>query len=253
MAAARRLIVNADDLGQSPGVNEGVLRGHDEGIVTSASLMVRWPAAVDAARAARSRPRLSVGLHVDLGEWRLEDDRWVSVYGVVSLADADAIRAEIVRQLAAFRRLVGHDPTHIDSHQHVHCQEPARSLLMAQARELGVPLRHFDPQTRYCGDFYGQDKQGRTLAKVLCAEHFIAILASLAPGVTELACHPAGFADLPTMYSGQRVIELGVLCDERVKQSIASLGIELCSFHDLTPFYDLTGRRVDRSRLGGIP
>jgi predicted glycoside hydrolase/deacetylase ChbG (UPF0249 family) len=70
MAAARFLIVNADDLGQSAGATRGILAANDEGIVTSGSLMVRWPAAADAA-AARSRPRLSVGLHVDLGEWAL--------------------------------------------------------------------------------------------------------------------------------------------------------------------------------------
>ena len=45
----RYLIVNADDLGRSPGVNRGVIEAHAGGIVTSASLMVRWPAAAEAA------------------------------------------------------------------------------------------------------------------------------------------------------------------------------------------------------------
>ncbi|MGE5193887.1 MAG: carbohydrate deacetylase [Deltaproteobacteria bacterium] len=247
MSAACRLIVNADDFGQSPGVNRGVLQGHDEGIVASASLMVRWPAAADAALAVRSRPRLSLGLHVDLGEWRFEEGQWVPVYGVVSLDDADAIRSEIHQQLETFRRFVGYDPTHIDSHQHVHRREPARSVFATLARELGVPLRHFARNVRYCGDFYGQDERGATAAKVLSTEHLITILESLPPGVTELACHPASVADLPTMYSHERLMELAVLCDERVKQTIASLGIELCSFHDVS------GEPVERSRVGGIP
>ena len=42
---SRSLIVNADDFGQSPGINSGVIRAYEEGILTSASLMVRWPAA----------------------------------------------------------------------------------------------------------------------------------------------------------------------------------------------------------------
>ena len=42
----RFLIVNADDFGRSPGVNRGVLLAHERGIVTSASLMVRWPSAI---------------------------------------------------------------------------------------------------------------------------------------------------------------------------------------------------------------
>ena len=51
--AARRderlLIVNADDFGLSPGVNAGVIEAHERGIVTSASLMVRWPRREQAA------------------------------------------------------------------------------------------------------------------------------------------------------------------------------------------------------------
>ena len=47
MIAQRYLIVNADDFGQSPGINRGVIEAHENGIVTSASLMVRWPAAAE--------------------------------------------------------------------------------------------------------------------------------------------------------------------------------------------------------------
>ena len=61
----RYLIVNADDFGQSDGVNRGIVRAHEGGIVTSASLMVRWPAAEEAAACARTHLRLSVGLHLD--------------------------------------------------------------------------------------------------------------------------------------------------------------------------------------------
>jgi len=41
MSDRRYLIVNADDFGQSPGVNRGIIQAHEHGIVTSASLMVR--------------------------------------------------------------------------------------------------------------------------------------------------------------------------------------------------------------------
>jgi predicted glycoside hydrolase/deacetylase ChbG (UPF0249 family) len=64
----RTLIVNADDFGLTSGVNAGIARAHEEGILTSASLMVRWPAAAEAAAYAARTPGLSVGLHVDLGE-----------------------------------------------------------------------------------------------------------------------------------------------------------------------------------------
>ncbi len=47
--AKRALIVNADDFGQSFGVNRGIMEAHQRGIVISASPMVRWPAAREAA------------------------------------------------------------------------------------------------------------------------------------------------------------------------------------------------------------
>src|SRR3712207_7115710 len=46
-----------------------LFRSYEGGIVTSASLMVRWPAATEAAAYAREHRDLSVGLHLDLGEW----------------------------------------------------------------------------------------------------------------------------------------------------------------------------------------
>src|SRR4051794_39741974 len=76
----RYLIVNADDFGQSRGVNAGIVEAHERGVVTSASLMVRWPAAAEAAACARSHPRLAVGLHLDLGEWECRDGTWVARY-----------------------------------------------------------------------------------------------------------------------------------------------------------------------------
>src|SRR3954451_21419733 len=109
MKGIRYLIVNADDLGQSPGINRGIVQAHEEGIVTSASLMVRWPAAEAAAAYARTHARLSVGLHLDLGEWTYRDDGWVVRYQVVRGDDADAVTAEAQRQLETFRRLTGRD------------------------------------------------------------------------------------------------------------------------------------------------
>ena len=78
MPAKRYLIVNADDFGLSAGVNRGVIEAHERGIVTSASLMVRPPAAAEAAADARAYPELSLGLHVDLGEWSYREGEWVA-------------------------------------------------------------------------------------------------------------------------------------------------------------------------------
>ena len=67
-ADKRRLIVTADDFDRSPSANRGIIAANEVGIVTSANLMVRWPAAAEAAAYARERPDLALGLHFDLGE-----------------------------------------------------------------------------------------------------------------------------------------------------------------------------------------
>ena len=87
----KELIVNADDLGRCARINLGVARAHEYGIVTSASLMVRWPTARDAARWARGRATLGLGLHLDLGEWAYGGGAWPVVYEVVALDDAAAV------------------------------------------------------------------------------------------------------------------------------------------------------------------
>src|SRR5262245_46665332 len=102
----RRLIVNADDFGLSEGVNRGIIRAHERGIVTAASLMVRGRAAPDAALRARRAEGLSVGLHLDLGEWRYGPDGWQAEYERVDLDDAAAIAAEVDAQLDMFIRLM---------------------------------------------------------------------------------------------------------------------------------------------------
>jgi hypothetical protein len=74
-AAGKYLIVNADDFGLSPDVNQGIVTAHEQGIVTSASLMVRWPAAAAAGAFGRDHPALSLGLHLDLGECTFRNGR----------------------------------------------------------------------------------------------------------------------------------------------------------------------------------
>jgi predicted glycoside hydrolase/deacetylase ChbG (UPF0249 family) len=230
------LIVNADDFGQSSGVNRGIIEAHEHGIVTSASLMTRWPSAAEAASYARIHPELSVGLHIDLGEWAYHERNWLPLYRVVSLENVAAVKKEIATQLASFRRLVGRDPTHIDSHQHVHLREPTRSAVLDFAAEVRVPIRHFSSEIRYCGNFYGQTAEGTPLPHFISVEALIKILQGLPPGVTELGCHPAKEADLETMYANERLIELAALCDASLRQFITKTNIQLCSFRELEDF-----------------
>jgi chitin disaccharide deacetylase len=229
----RTLVVNADDFGQSPGVTRGIIKAHERGIVTSASLMVSWPASASAAAYARGRPGFSVGLHIDLGEWICRDGTWRCRYQRVNLDDSHAVEREVRAQLECCRDLLGRDPTHLDSHQHVHRREPVRSALGHIADELGVPLRHVTPGIRHCGEFYGQTATGDLLPHLISVTALVSLLANLGQGMTELACHPAYADDLDTMYQMERSVELRTLCADEVRATLEDERIQLTSFHDL--------------------
>jgi chitin disaccharide deacetylase len=227
---ARYLIVNADDFGRSPGINRGIVEAHERGIVTSASLMVRWPAAVQAAEYVRKHPPLGLGLHVDLAEWAVTDDAWTPVYEVLQLEDELAVQSEVERQLLAFRELVGREPSHLDSHHHVHRHEPLAGILRTLAAELEVPLRDFSAEVRYSGDFYGQGGKGDPLPEAISVENLLATLHSLAPGATEFGCHPGYADDVETTYREERELEVRTLCDPRLPAALEAEGIELRTF-----------------------
>lgn len=233
MSPNRYLIVNADDLGQSDGVNRGIAEAHERGIVTSASLMVRWSAAAQAAEWAREHPRLSLGLHLDLGEWAYREGRWVPCYQVVSFDDAGAVAEEARQQLDLYRDLVHQNPTHLDSHQHVHQDGPARAIMLELASELGVPLRDCSAHVHYEGSFYGQTGRGEPIPENISEDGLCRLLQSLRPGITELGCHPGLDGDVDTMYCLERTEEVRVLCAARVRDLLNAEGIELVSFRSL--------------------
>jgi predicted glycoside hydrolase/deacetylase ChbG (UPF0249 family) len=230
MPQTKYLIVNADDFGLSDGINLGIIEAFENGVVTSASLMVRWPGAAAAAHYARNHPDLSVGLHVDLGEWAYRQGQWSSLYEVVSRSDSTGVTEEVSRQLATFRSLMGRGPSHIDSHQHVHRTEPVRSVLNNFARMMNVPLR-LCSNVQYCGEFYGQMADGTSLSDNISIEALKKLLADLVPGITELGCHPAKTVDFDGMYTIERLQELAVLCDDQIPDFVAKSEIQLSSFN----------------------
>ena len=232
MESTRFLIVNADDFGLSDGVNQGIIEAHERGIVTSASLMVRKPAASSAATYSRDHPGFDVGLHLDLGEWAYDGKGWAPVYRVVPLDEHAVVAQELERQLSEFRRMVGRDPTHLDSHQHAHRHEPVRSAALTLARELGVPLRQFSPGIRYCGRFYGQTTHGLPLPEAISVESLIAILTDLPAGLTEVSCHPGRTTSDELSYGIERSTEVDVLSHPQVRSLLSSQGIELRSFRE---------------------
>jgi chitin disaccharide deacetylase len=225
----RELVVNADDLGRSPGINRGIARAHLEGIVTSASLMVRQPAAEAAADLVQELPELDVGLHVDLAEWAAKPSGWTPLYAFVDDQDELAVAQEVERQLLRFETLVGRLPDHLDSHQHVHRSEPLRSILGRVAKELRVPLR-FHSRFQYFGGFYGQSSEGARLPDAISPHGLRTAIAELPDGTHELCCHPAAELDFHSSYGVERLQELESLCDPAVREALTAADVALDSF-----------------------
>ncbi len=195
-------------------------------------MMVRQAAAPAAADYAAAHPALAVGLHIDLGQWDYVNGEWMVAYERCASDDEAAVEAECRAQLEAFRRLLGRDPTHLDSHQHTHMSEPVAGVAERLAAELGVPLR--DRAIPYEGGFYGQTGKGEPLPEGVGVENLIAIVSALPAGCTELGCHPGlGMGD-ESSYGHEREREVRTLCDPRVREAIEREGVALRSFAEVT-------------------
>jgi hopanoid biosynthesis associated protein HpnK len=156
----RRLIVNADDLGLTAGVNRAIVEAHARGVVTSATLMANGAAFDDAIERARSAPGLSVGCHVVLVDGlplsnhgsvpTLVADHPAGTGRFYSRLSAFAARAvfarfehdQLVSEIVAQVRKVqaaGVEVSHLDTHKHTHIFPSILAALIKAARICGVP------------------------------------------------------------------------------------------------------------------
>lgn len=222
------LIVNGDDFGAGRGVNRGIMEVHERGALTSASLMIKMPAAIEAVRLAKNAPSLSVGLHLALTDEQMTP--------LVDFDDAKRCAAEIDAQIVAFSDQMGCLPTHLDTHQNVHRDERLRPLFQEAAARYYLPLREHSP-VRYFSSFYGQWDDGLTHPEHISIESLLHMLQSeLAEddGILELSCHP-GYVetDFISPYNSEREIELKTLSDPQFLAFLRAYGVTLIGFRDV--------------------
>lgn len=220
----RYLIVNADDFGASEGVNRGIVECHTDGVVTSTSMMVTGRAVDEAVELSRQHPDLAIGLHWDV--WG-EDEREFDTH------DIPAVREEFARQVEEFRRLMGRDPTHVDSHRHAHREDHLMPVFRELVEPLGVPLRD-DGQVAFVGGFYAQWEWLVTELKYVSVEFLQGMLRNeVPPGWTEFSCHP-GYRSpgYEAIYLEEREAEVRTLTDPRIRETIEEEGIRLVSYAD---------------------
>jgi chitin disaccharide deacetylase len=149
------LIINADDFGFTRGVNEGIVRCAEEGVLRSTTLMANGEAFDHAVAAARTAERLSVGVHLVLTDLhpvastaglggmireggRLPRGPW----GLLSAMSRGHVPTEVLRRelTAQMEKVLDHGirPTHLDSHKHVHVFPPVLNAVIHVAKRFGI-------------------------------------------------------------------------------------------------------------------
>ena len=155
LTLAARLIVTADDVGLHPGMTEGALRAHRDGIVTACSVAANGRYVAEAAARLRETPGLAVGIHFTLvGESPVAQpervrsllgadgrllESWPALVGryLRGGVDLDEIEIELRAQARRLSEL-GLQPVHANGHQHVHVLPGVFPRVLAVAREAGI-------------------------------------------------------------------------------------------------------------------
>lgn len=262
-------MVNADDFGFTPDVNEGIVEAHRGGILTATTLMANGEAFEDAVRLGREVPSLDIGCHLVLiGGRSLVTGR--PFPGSVSellvalarrqIRPYDELRAQIQAICAAGLR-----PTHLDTHKHTHLAPPVLDAVARLGEEFGIHWvrRPFDfpiraavpPLLRATSRSLGlvRHRFHRVLEKHRCrtTDHFagfqmtgylrtqevIDLLGSLPEGTTELMCHPGkcgpALRQAQTRLKESRQAELEALTSAEVRGALDRGGIELVTYREL--------------------
>jgi len=151
----RNLIVNADDLGWTAGVNRGIAEAHRNGIVTSASLLANGEAFAEAVALARATSGLGVGVHLNLntglpvaphksvpsllndaGEFEGGPDGLLLKIATRGLSLRE-VEMEWGAQISKVRD-AGIEPTHLDGHKHVHMLPGLFEIALRLAKRHGI-------------------------------------------------------------------------------------------------------------------
>ncbi|MDR4947383.1 chitin disaccharide deacetylase [Neobacillus cucumis] len=233
-----QLIVNADDFGYSRGINFGIIDAHKRGILNSATMMMNMPGMRHAVELAKENPNLQVGIHLVLTCGRpiltdvpsLVDDNGnfkrlseVKEGNEISLDDLE-------REWTAQMELLlenGIQPTHFDSHHHVHTIPAFLPVVQKIAKKYNLSARNYFKEqvndVRLFTDVFLDDFYGETATY----DYFEKILSRVQDGQTvEVMCHP-GYLDKAILsgssYAIDRVKETEILTTISLPEGIVLL------------------------------
>lgn len=253
MKAERLLIVNADDLGFTRDVNEGIVEAHRKGILTAATLMANGHAFDDAVRLARENPSLDVGCHLVLvGEHSLRPPHRPLPSNVAALIRAVALRRiEIYEELAAQVRKTlsaGIAPTHLDTHKHTHLLPVVLEAVARISEEFRIPwvrrpfaIPILESRSRRILERHGcrttDHFAGFRMTGRFGTKHLIELIRRLPEGTTEFMCHPGTYGaelnNAHTRLKHSRQQELEALTAPETREALQGFRVRLTSYREL--------------------
>lgn len=231
----KNLIVNADDLGWTAGVNRGIAEAHRKGLVTSTSLLANGRAFDSALEVARANPELGVGVHLNLSDGRPTAPAG-KVAGLLNKAgDLEAGPESLLLRIASRSisveqverewdaqickvREAGIAPTHLDGHKHVQMLPGFFEVAVRLAKKHGVRairVSHEESRLRSALSSAGDQSTGMVLKQEVQARG----LKLLARDAREMADH----AGLVTTDYFCGIAQTGVLTRGGVEQLLVNL------------------------------
>ncbi len=239
------VVVNADDLGLSREINQGIFAGLEQGVISDVSLLVFAPHAREAARTLLGMGLRGVGLHVNLDAqlgWSSPGRERLSRRELGDLLEkhdhVDRLREDIRSQIERFIDW-GLEPVHIDTHHHVHGFFPIFRALVELARQYRIPAVRYSPSgyTLTTREPIPYDEPVyRGMEEMLRAEgiFFCSVMVEGAGRLGDLGAFPAELVVHPSSGGDPwRNRELETLMDESFSWTLAARGIELAGFRDL--------------------
>jgi predicted glycoside hydrolase/deacetylase ChbG (UPF0249 family) len=239
------VIVNADDLGLSREINDGIFSGLERGVITDVSLLIDAPYAREAVERLQEIGLRDVGLHINLDErlgWSSPGrERFSREELMVRFQDRGFLRRcrrdaglQIERCIAA-----GLVPKHIDTHHHVHGFFELFILLVELAKEHRIPaMRH--SRTGYTlttrKPIPCDPSQYRRMEEILEEEGIFSCTTMVegAHKVGEIASFPAELVVHPSSGGDSwRIREMGTLSSEAFREALVARGIKLAGYRDL--------------------
>lgn len=244
------VVINADDFGLSEGVCSGIAKSIRAGGLTATTAMACVPGAME--RLARWAPAIPgrIGAHLQLTSGRPvlppelvpslvnENGCFPENRKKVAAPQTSEIFAEWQAQIELLMR-VGIEPTHLDSHHHIHRLPAAFPAMCEIAKRYSLSARAVDAQMRSQLQAEGIGCVGHTITEWYGGDLSVAAMIRLlkqaaqtfpASESFEVMCHPglvdSSLASL-SRYVEDRERELAVLLNPGLRKEMEAAGFSL--------------------------